>query len=176
MKFIEGISKLIIPLMFIITIITGLIKRVNIYEAFCDGTKESLKTVFNIFPNIAAIMIAIGLFRASGLTDFMTGLLSPLLLKLNIPPEIIPLAVLKPMSGSGSLAILNDILNVCGADSKAGLIASVIAGSTETTFYTVAVYFGSVGIKDTRHTVTCALIADFVCMITGIIITNLMFF
>ena len=176
MKIIEFISKLIIPLMFIITIVVGLIKKVNIYEAFCDGIKESLKTVFNIFPNIASIMIAIGLFRASGLTDFMTGLLSPLLLKLNIPPEIIPLAVLKPMSGSGSLAILNDILITCGADSKAGLIASIITGSTETTFYTIAVYFGSVGIKDTRYTVICALIADFVCMITGIIIANLMLF
>ncbi|MBE7021081.1 MAG: spore maturation protein [Ruminococcaceae bacterium] len=176
MKIIEFISKLIVPLMFIITIITGLTKKVNIYESFTEGIKESLQTAFNIFPNIAAIMIAIGLFRASGLTDFLTGLLTPFLTSLNIPSEIIPLAVLKPMSGSGSLAILNDILKTAGADSRAGIIASVIAGSTETTFYTVAVYFGAVGIKDTRHTVACALIADLTCMITGIIVSNLLIF
>ncbi len=176
MKIIEVISKLIIPALLIFTVSIGIIKKVDIYTSFTEGASESLKTVLNIFPNLVAIMIGIGLFRASGLLEFLTGILSPLLLKINVPPEILPLAILKPMSGSGSLAILSDILTSCGADSRAGLISSVIAGSTETTFYTVAVYFGAVGIKDTRHTIFCALIADFVCVIAGIIISNLMFF
>lgn len=176
MEIIKWISTLLIPFMIIATIISGLFKKVDIYGAFSEGVKESIHTVYNIFPSIITIMMAITLFKDSGLSDFLTGLLSPLLSRLNIPSEVIPLALLKPMSGSGSLGMLNRILLSSGPDSRAGFIASVIAGSTETTFYTVAVYFGSIGIKDVGYTVKCALIADFICLAVGVAVSNLIFF
>ncbi len=175
MEIIKQVSVFLIPLMLMITVTVGFIKKVDVYQAFIKGVKESLKTVLNIFPPVATLMIAIGIFRASGLLDFLMTSLKPATDILNIPCEIIPMAILRPMSGSGGIAMLTDIIKNFGADSKIGFMASVICGSTETTFYTVAVYFGSVGITDTRHTIKCALIADFVCIASGIIVCNMLF-
>ena len=113
-------------------------------------------------------MIAIGIFRSSGFLDFLMSVSKPVTDFFNIPSDVIPMAVLRPMSGSGGLAMLSDILKNCGADSKAGVLASIICGSTETTFYTVAVYFGAVGIKNLRHTLKSALIADVAGMILSV--------
>ena len=175
MEVIKLVSSFLIPAMFLFTIIIGFLNKVNIYDAFFSGAKEGIKTVLNIFPAVATIMIAIGIFRSSGLLDFLIRIMEPVTSFLKIPSETIPMAILRPMSGSGGLAVLSDILKNSGADSKAGILASIICGSTETTFYTVAVYFGSVGINDSRHTIKCALIADFVCIIAGVIVCNLMF-
>ena len=175
MEAIKTISVILIPLMFLFTVIIGILNKVNIYDAFLYGAKEGLKTVYNIFPPVVTLMIAIGIFRSSGFLDFLMSVSKPVTDFFNIPSDVIPMAVLRPMSGSGGLAMLSDILKNCGADSKAGVLASIICGSTETTFYTVAVYFGSVGIKDVRHTVKCALFADFVSIVAGIIVCNLMF-
>ena len=176
MKVIGTISYLLIPLIFLFTLIIGIVKKVDIYSAFVKGAKESLKTAFNIFPAIVTLMVAIGIFRTSGLLSFLTDILSPIFNFLNIPNEILPIAILRPMSGSGGLAMLTDIIKNCGADSKAGVMASVICASTETTFYTVSVYFGSVGITNIRHTVKCALIADLVSISMGILVCNLLIF
>lgn len=176
MELIGIISASLIPAIIILTIAVGLMKRVDIYSAFVSGAKDALKTVYNIFPAVSALMIAIGIFRSSGLLQFAESVFSPFLNIFDIPKEILPMALLRPLSGSGGLAILTDIIKECGADSKAGVIASVICGSTETTFYTVAVYFGAVGISNTRHTIRCALIADAVCVISGILICSLLLF
>ena len=176
MRVLEIVSSLLIPLTFLFALIVGVIKKVDIYSAFVNGAKESLKTALNIFPAIVTLMIAIGIFRTSGLLDFTTGLFSPILNFINVPKEILPIAILRPMSGSGGLAMLTDIIKNYGPDSKIGVMASVICGSTETTFYTVAVYFGSVGITNVRHTVKCALLADLVSIIMGILVCNLLVF
>ncbi|MBE7014368.1 MAG: spore maturation protein [Ruminococcaceae bacterium] len=176
MRVLEIISSLLIPLTFLFALIVGVIKKVDIYSAFVNGAKDSLKTALNIFPAIVTLMIAIGIFRTSGLLDFTTGLFSPILNFINVPKEILPIAILRPMSGSGGLAMLTDIIKNYGPDSKIGVMASVICGSTETTFYTVAVYFGSVGITNVRHTVKCALLADLVSIIMGILVCNLLVF
>jgi len=175
-RVLEIISSLLIPLTFLFALIVGVIKKVDIYSAFVNGAKDSLKTALNIFPAIVTLMIAIGIFRTSGLLDFTTGLFSPILNFINVPKEILPIAILRPMSGSGGLAMLTDIIKNYGPDSKIGVMASVICGSTETTFYTVAVYFGSVGITNVRHTVKCALLADLVSIIMGILVCNLLVF
>ncbi len=176
MRVLEIISSLLIPLTFLFALIVGVIKKVDIYSAFVNGAKDSLKTALNIFPAIVTLMIAIGIFRTSGLLDFTTGLFSPILNFINVPKEILPIAILRPMSGSGGLAMLTDIIKTYGPDSKIGVMASVICGSTETTFYTVAVYFGSVGITNVRHTIKCALLADLVSIIMGILVCNLLVF
>ena len=176
MRVLEIISSLLIPLTFLFALIVGVIKKVDIYSAFVNGAKDSLKTALNIFPAIVTLMIAIGIFRTSGLLDFTTGLFSPILNFINVPKEILPIAILRPMSGSGGLAMLTDIIKNYGPDSKIGVMASVICGSTETTFYTVAVYFGSVGITNVRHTIKCALLADLVSIIMGILVCNLLIF
>lgn len=176
MRALEIVSSLLIPLTFLFALIVGIIKKVDIYSAFVNGAKDSLKTALNIFPAIVTLMIAIGIFRTSGLLDFTTGLFSPILNFINVPKEILPIAILRPMSGSGGLAMLTDIIKNYGPDSKIGVMASVICGSTETTFYTVAVYFGSVGITNVRHTVKCALLADLVSIIMGILVCNLLVF
>lgn len=175
MKVLEIISSLLIPFIFLFTLVIGIIKKVDIYSAFVNGAKDSLKTALNIFPAIVTLMIAIGIFRTSGLLDYITNLFSPIFNFLNVPKEILPIAILRPMSGSGGLAMLTDIIKTYGADSKIGVMASVICGSTETTFYTVAVYFGSVGITNIRHTIKCALLADLVSVTMGIVVCNLNF-
>lgn len=175
MKIFEIVSSLLIPSVLLLTLVIGIVKKVDIFSAFVNGAKESLKTSLNIFPTIVTLMIAIGIFRSSGLLDFLGNSLAPVLNFLNIPKEILPIALLRPVSGSGGLAMLTDIIKNYGADSLVGVMASVICGSTETTFYTVCVYFGSVGITDTRHTIKCALLADLVSVTMGIIICNLCF-
>jgi len=175
-KVLETVSSAIIPLMFLFTIVVGLIKKVDIYGSFVTGAKESLKTVFNIFPTVVTLMIGIGIFRSSGLLDYLTSLFASFFDIINVPKEILPIAILRPMSGSGGIAMLTDIIKNYGADSKIGVLASVICGSTETTFYTVSVYFGSVGITNTRHTIKCALFADLVSIIIGILICSFLLF
>ena len=168
-------SVMIMPAVFVAIIGYGWIKKVDIFSAFLDGAKGGLKTLFGILPALVGLMAAISMFRASGALQFLTGLLSPLTNLLSIPSEIMPLALLRPVSGSGSLALVNDLFKSVGPDSMAGRIASVIMGSTETTFYTLAVYYSSVNIRHTRHTVTAALLADLTGILTGTFICLLFY-
>jgi len=144
-------------------IIGAIIKRVNAYEAFIDGAKEGFETAIKIIPYLVAMLVAIGVFRASGALDLLAGGLRSIVLSLNLDDRFIdglPTALMKPFSGSGARAMMIDTMQVHGADSFAGRLASIVQGSTETTFYVLAVYFGAVGIKNIRHAAACGLAAD----------------
>lgn len=169
------ISVMIMPFIFVVIIGYGWANKVDIFSAFLTGAKDGLKTLFGILPALVGLIAAITMFRTSGALHFLTGLLSPITRLLGIPAEIMPLALLRPVSGSGSLALLNDVLLTAGPDSMIGRMASVVMGSTETTFYTLAVYYGAVGIQKSRHTVPAALLADATGIIGGTLICLLFY-
>ena len=169
------LSEGIMPLLLVIIIGHGLIKKVNVFEAFLDGAKEGLKTAADILPALVGLIAAITMLRTSGALDFISRLLAPVTNLFGIPSEVIGLALLRPVSGSGALALVNDLFSAHGPDSMVGRIASVMMGSTETTFYTLAVYCGSVGIKDSRFSVYAALFADFVGFVSSCFICRWFF-
>jgi spore maturation protein B len=153
-------SKFVIPLMLVLIPLYGMIKRVAVYEEFVTGAKDGFNVAVRIIPYLVAILFAIGMFRASGAMDYlMTGLRHPLSF-VGVPPEIIPMAITRPLSGGGSLAVLADMVKAHGVDSIFVKISGVMYGACETTFYVIAVYFGAVGIKKTRHALPAGLIAD----------------
>ncbi len=170
MKIIEYFSNIAMPLMIIIIVSYGIIERKKIFDIFLDGAKEGISVVFNIFPTLVGLFVAIGALRSSGIIDLISNFLTPILNLVNFPTEILPLALIRPISGSSSIAVATDIMNKFGVDSNIGLIASVIMGSTETTIYTIAVYTSSVGIKKTRFVLWASLIADFVGIVTSVAI------
>ena len=155
-------SAYIIPVLIIIMLIYGAIKRVRIYDCFTEGAKESAKLVFNIFPYIMAIYIGVQLFKASGLSETIAAFLSPALSFVGIPPELTELIIIRPLSGSGSLAVLEDIYKTHGADSYISRCASVIIGSSETVFYIAAVYFSTTKVKKLRAAIPISLVATFI--------------
>lgn len=150
------------------TLLLGLYRRVSVFDCFVSGAKEGLSTTVKVLPSLLGLLVAIGMLKASGALDFFLTLLSPISRFLRIPGEVMPLALMRPVSGSGSLAIVSDLLNRYGADSFIGRVASVMMGSTETTFYTIAVYFGSIGVRRTRHTVGASLLSDFCGMVLSV--------
>lgn len=150
----------IIPLIILLILSYGHIRGVKVYDAFVEGARDGLMITVRILPYIAAMLLAVGMLRNSGGLDFLLYVLSPVTTAAGIPAEVVPLIIMKPLSGSGALGILADILKRSGADSHAGILASIIMSSTETIFYTITVYFGSVGIKNIRHTLAAAIIAD----------------
>ena len=161
------VSVLAVPVMIAGIIIFGLFKNVRVYESFLEGAKEGALCTMNIIPPLVGLIVAISMLRASGFIEILSGFLSPLLKILSMPAEVLPLALLRPVSGSGSIAILTDIFKNYGTDSLSGKIASVMMGSTETTFYTLAVYFGAIKVKNSRYTLKSALLGD----ATGIILS-----
>ena len=154
------ISSVIIPLLLALISLWALREKINVYEALTDGAAEGLRVLLRIFPHLLVLLMALSMFRASGALDALTTLLRPVLEWVGIPPETAPLVLLRPLSGSGGLAVGGDLINTYGPDSTVGRTAAVMLGSSETTFYTVAVYFGAAGIKKLRHTLPAALIAD----------------
>lgn len=171
MKF---ISIFAIPIFITSFILFGLIRKVNVYECFVEGAKSGVESMFGIIAPLVGLMVAISMFRESGALELIADLLSPILSYVGLPAEVLPLAILRPISGSASLALVTDIFKTYGPDSVIGKIASVMMGSTETTFYTIAVYFGAVGIKNTRHTLPAALSADLTGIVLSAIIVHLM--
>ncbi len=163
------ISVYAIPVFIVSFIVFGLIRKVNVYECFVEGAKSGVESMFGIIAPLVGLMVAISMFRESGALEIIAKALSPILSYVGLPAEVLPLSILRPISGSASLALVTDIFKTYGPDSQIGKIASVMMGSTETTFYTIAVYFGAVGIKNTRHTIPSALSAD----LTGIIFSAL---
>ncbi|MBQ7717874.1 MAG: spore maturation protein [Clostridia bacterium] len=157
----KTISAMAIPVILLVILAAALFKNIPVYDTFLGGAKKGLKTTVGIIVPLVGLLSAVSMFRASGALELICHGLSPLTKILGFPPEALPLAVLRPVSGSASLAVLRDILNNHGADSFAGRVASVISGSTETTLYTLTVYYGAVGIKNARHTLKSALLADF---------------
>lgn len=166
------ISKLMIPLFVISVILYGLKKKVSIYDSFLDGAKEGLVTAFNIFPSIIAMVFAVNILLNSHIIESMFKFLEPLLNTINIPLSILPMAIVRPISGTASLAIMNDIFVNFGPDSFIGRIASVLQGCTDTTIYVLALYFGSVKISKTKHALSTGLFADFIGILASFIIVN----
>ena len=171
----EIISKIILPIFIIIIIFYGVKKKINVYDAFLEGAKEGLVTTFNIFPAIMAMIFAINIFLDSGFLTFIIRLITPLIGNITVPIEIIPMAILRPISGTASLAILNDIFKVFGPDSFVGRLASILQGCTDTTVYVIALYFGTVKISKIKHALWVGLFADLVGIIMAFVITKLFF-
>lgn len=169
------ISLWALPSIIILILTLGLIKKVPLYETFTDGAKDGFKTAVTIIPFLVGMLVAIGVFRASGALDLITNALSPITSKIGMPGEVLPMALIRPLSGGGASGVMNDLFTTYGPDSLIGRMASVMNGSTETTFYVLAVYFGAVGIKKTRHALPAGLIADVVGIITAVVVTNIMF-
>ena len=159
-------------------VVMATVRRVNVYEAFIDGAKEGFQVAVGVIPYLIAILVAVGVFRASGAMDYMIDCIAWLVGLMGLPTDFVgalPTALMKPLSGSGARGLMVDAMQQYGADSFVGRLASVIQGSTDTTFYVLAVYFGSVGVKNTRHAVVCGLIADFVGIRAAIIVAYAFF-
>jgi spore maturation protein B len=164
-----------IPMMFVLFLGWGVVKKVKVYEVFVEGAKEGFTTAVRIIPYLVAMLVAIGIFRASGALDLLTRLLGPVTTLIGMPPETLAMAFMRPLSGSGSLGVMTELMKVHGPDSLIGVMASTMYGSSETTFYVLAVYFGSAGIRNTRHAVPVGLIADAAGMLAAVWVVNLLF-
>ncbi|MBR3255615.1 MAG: spore maturation protein [Clostridia bacterium] len=175
MQIITFLSNVAMPLIILLIIVFGLIEKNKVFDTFLDGAKEGLEIVFSIFPTLIGLFVAIGALRSSGIINAVVNLLNPILNIINFPSEIMPLTLLRPISGSASIAVATDIMQNFGVDSKLGLIASTIMGSTETTLYTIAVYTSSVKIKKTRFVLAAALTADIVGMLTSVAVLSLFY-
>lgn len=169
------ISNFIIPLLVLFIIIYGIYKNVNIYDEFLEGSKDSFSMVLKIFPCILAMILGINVFLKSGILDLLMNLIKPLFDYISVPIKTLPMIIMRPISGSSTLAILNNIFIDYGPDSFIGRLCSVIQGSTDTTFYVVTLYFGSIGIKKIKYALWAGLCADLVGIIASIIITNIFF-
>ncbi len=171
----KGFSAYAIPVILLVVVLLGFTKKVKVYESFIEGAKEGFTVAVNIIPFLVAILVAIGMFRASGAMDFLVKLLSPLTNLIGMPAETLPVALMRPLSGSGSLGLVTELMNQHGPDSFIGRVASTMFGSTETTFYVIAVYFGSIGIRKTRHAVAAGLFGDLVGLLMAVFICHIVF-
>lgn len=172
---IETISNWAIPVLLVGIPLYAFFKKVKVYESFIEGAKEGFNVAVRIIPYLVAILAAIFMFRASGAMDIFVRLLSPITDLIGMPAEVLPAAIMRPLSGSGTLGIITELIQTHGPDSFIGRLASTIYGSTETTFYVLAVYFGAVNIKKTRHAVPAGLIADAVGILAAVFICHLLF-
>lgn len=169
------ISVLAIPGVILIVLGWGLIRKVKVYEVFVEGAKEGFTTAVRIIPYLVAMLFAIGVFRASGAMDVLASILSPVTSLIGMPADALPMAFLRPLSGSGSLGLMTEIMKAHGPDSFTGVLVSTMYGSSETTFYVLAVYFGAVQIRNTRHAVAAGLIADLFGMLGALVICRILF-
>ena len=156
----SAVGAFIMPIIVVSIIVFGLIKGVKVFDCFLEGARDGMKAIVSLLPSLVGLIVAVSLLRASGAVNIIVWLLSPISKFLGIPKDIMPLALLCPVSGSGSLSMYESILKQGGIDTFTERVSSVMMCSTETTFYVVTVYYGAVGIKKTRHTVPCSLCAD----------------
>ena len=171
----NNISECIIPVIILMIFLRAYAKKIPVFSSFTKGAKTGIKTIFEVFPSLLALVTAIEILEVSGLLQLFTKLLHPFFRFLKIPDEISHLVLIKPISGSGSIAVFQNIIEKYSADSFLGICAAVITGSTETTLYTLAVYFAATKVTNTRHTAICALLADLICVITACFICRLIF-
>lgn len=169
------ISSLIMPLIVLVIVLYGIIKKVNVYDVFIEGAKESFGMVLSLFPNLLAMILGINIFLKSNLLNNLINFIKPLLEFIKLPYQILPMALIRPISGSSSLAFLNNIFETFGPDSFLGRLGSVIQGSTDTTFYIITIYFGCIGIKKIKYALWAGLFADLIGIISSILIVNLLF-
>jgi spore maturation protein SpmB len=171
-------ANFILMSIIILFIVLAFIKKVNVYDAFIEGAKEGFNTAIRIIPFLVAILVAIGIFRASGAMDFIIAGISKFFTWMGVDTQFtgaLPVALMKPLSGSGSRGLMIDAMKTYGADSFIGRLSCIMQGTTDTTFYIVAVYFGSVGIKNTRYSIGCGLLADLAGFTTAIFVAYLFF-
>lgn len=168
-------SNWLLPLLMLAIVTFGFGRQAKVYESFVTGAKEGFTIAISIIPFLVAILVAIGMFRASGGMEALIALLTPVTELIGMPAEALPMALIRPLSGSGALAVMTETMKVNGADSLVGYMVSVMSGSTETTFYVLAVYFGSVQVRATRHTVAACLAADVTGMLAAVGLTHLFF-
>ena len=175
MQFVNYLSNIAMPFIILLIVVYGIIEKNKVFDTFLEGAKEGIQIVVKIFPTLIGIFLAVGALRSSGIIDLIINAIRPILLVLKIPAEIMPLSLLRPISGSASMAVATDIMTKYGADSMIGLITSTIMGSTETTFYTIAIYTSAVGIKKIRFVLVAALMADLVGMLLSVFLCNILF-
>ncbi|HHY71672.1 MAG TPA: spore maturation protein [Bacillus bacterium] len=175
MNIINMISLWLIPVIIGFILIYGTIKRVPTYESFVEGGKEGIQIAFSIIPYLVGMLVAITVFRESGALEYFMNLIKPYVMSIGIPAEIIPLAIIRPISGNAALGITSDLIATHGPDSFIGRLASTMQGSTDTTLYILTVYFGAVGIKKMGDALKVGLLADLVAIITSIIVVTILF-
>lgn len=170
---IQFISNAIIPIIILGIIIYGIKKKINIYDVFVDGAKESIELALNLFPSMLAMILGVNIFLKSGFIDFFFDKLSNIFTFFRVPYQILPMMIMRPISGSSALAILTNIFENYGPDSFLGVLGSILQGSTDTTFYILTIYFGTIGVKKIKYALKAGILADIVCIIISIIIVNL---
>jgi len=174
-RIVDAISKLSIPFVLSFFPLYAALRRVKVYEEFVEGAKEGFQVAIRIIPYLVAILVAIGMFRAAGGIDLLSRALKPAMLAVGFPPDLLPLVLMRPLSGSGTLGIFTELVKNLGPDHLISRTAGTIFGSTETTFYVLAVYFGSVAVKRTRYALLAGLTADFVGVVASVIICRIVF-
>lgn len=174
MKIINYLSAAAIPVVILIILFYGIKEKQKVFDCFLEGATEGVKIVVNLFPTLIGIFLAVGALRSSGILDFIIDIISPVTNLLKIPSQILPLAMLRPISGSASMGVAVDIMKQYGVDTTLGMITSVIMGSTETTFYTIAIYTACVKVKKIRFVLAAALLADLAGMISSVIICQIL--
>ena len=169
------ISNLLIPCLLVIILFHGIKKKVDVYDVFVDGAKESFEMIVTMFPSLLGMILGINIFLKSGLLDFLFSLIQPILNIIEVPAQVLAMAIMRPISGSSSLALLNSILEQFGPDGFIGMLASTIQGSTDTTFYVLTLYFGSIGIKKIRYALWVGLMADLIGITVSIVLVKMLF-
>lgn len=175
MNIMLDISNLIIPFLVLGVILYGYFQGIDVYSCFIEGCKEGMQLSIKIFPYLLAMMLSVNIFVESNVLDVVYQLINPILSTIDVDPNILPVAILRPISGTSTLALINNIFIESGPDSVVGKMVSTIQGSTDTTFYVLTLYFGSVGIKNSRYAMHVGLFADFVGIVSSIILVKLLF-
>jgi spore maturation protein B len=171
----EAVSTWTIPLLLAGIPLLALARRVKVYPVFLEGAKAGFETGVRVIPPLVAVFVLLAMLRASGAMEAAASALAPLTTALGIPPSVLPLVLVKPLSGGAAQGVVSDILRTDGADSFAGRLASVLAGSTETTFYVIAVYMGAAGVTRQRHAVAAGLLADLAGVVAAVVVCRLVF-
>lgn len=169
------VSLWALPFIILLILTTGIIKKVPVYEVFTEGAKDGFKVAINILPYLVAIIVSISMLRASGVIEMLANILSPLLIRFNIPADVLPLIFVRPVSGSAALGLFSDIAATTGPAAYSTKLAAIMVGSSETTFYVLAVYFGSVGITKFRYALGVGIFADIIAAIMSVIVCNWFF-
>ncbi len=174
MKLVNFISNLAMPAIILLIVMYGVKEKNKVFDTFLEGAKEGIETTVNIFPTLVGLFVAIGALRSSGILDMIINIINPILMIIDFPSELVPLALLRPISGSSSIAVATDIMKNCGVDSLFGIMASTIMGSTETTLYTIAIYTSCIKVKNTRLVLVAALAADVIGMLTSVVVCRIL--
>ena len=170
------LSLWLLPVILLVILLGGIIKKIPVYEVFVDGAKDGVKVGLNIIPYLVAIIVAVSMFRASGAIDMISAAIGGFLALLKIPVEILPIMITRSLSGSATLGLLSDVVHATGVNSYATKLAAVMIGSSETTFYVLSVYFGAVGIRKFRHALLAGVLADIFGIFLAVVVCRLIFF